>query len=213
MMNQEMQNYEIQVNTNVETVTVGSGARLFETLLWVPLVIPGLIFQACKVSAENYFHALEQKINNQASEIDNYLTQRVVVLQNCARLLDRAVDLDKTVYTTITELKFRPGMTDAERNQLSAALDNQWNNVSMLVEKYPDLRAHEALQEAMRQNLMLQKEVTAARTMFNDAVLAWNRAIFEYPAKRIVAAKHGYTTRIPFVASQKVRQQAEEVFF
>ena len=212
-MNQEMRNYEIQVDTNVETVTVGAGAKLFEALMWFPLVIPGLIFQACKVRAENYFNALKQKINNQASEIDNYLQQRVVVLQNCAKLLDRAIDLDKSVYTNITELKYRPGMSDAERNQLTLNLDNQWDNVHMLVERYPDLQAHDAIQEAMRQNLMLQKEITAARTLYNDAVYAWNSAIFQYPAKRIVAAKHGYTTRIPFVAPKKNIQQAEEVLF
>lgn len=212
-MDQEMRNYEIQVDTKVETVTVGAGAKLFEALLWFLFVIPGLIFQGCKVSAENYFNALKQKINNQASEIDNYLQQRVVVLQNCAKLLDRAIDLDKSVYTNITELKYRPGMSDAERNQLTLNLDNQWGNVHMLVERYPDLRAHDAIQEAMRQNMMLQKEITAARTLYNDAIYAWNSAIFQYPAKRIVAAKHGYTTRIPFVATKKNIQQAEEVFF
>lgn len=29
----------------------------------------------------------------------------------------------------------------------------------------------------------------------------------------IVAAKRGYTTRIPFIASKEVKQQAREVFF
>ena len=29
----------------------------------------------------------------------------------------------------------------------------------------------------------------------------------------IVAAKNGYTTRIPFVASQEIKQKAKEVFF
>lgn len=212
-MNQTTQNHEIQVDTTVQTVTVGTEAKVMEMVLWLLFILPGLIFQMCKLSAENYFNALEQKIRNQASEIDNYLEQRVMVLQNCARLLDRAVALDQSTFTKITELKYCGGMDDAARNQLSVELDNQWNNVHMMVERYPDLRAHDAIQEAMRQNLMLQKEITAARTLYNDTVYAWNSAIFQWPAKRVVAAKHRYTTRIPFVASKEVKQRATEVFF
>lgn len=212
-MNETTQNYEIQVDTKVETVTVGPGAKVMEVVLWLLFILPGLIFQMCKLHAENHFHALEQKIRNQASEIDNYLEQRVVVLQNCAKLVDRATELDQSVFTKLTELKYHANMDDAARNRLSIDLDNQWNQFHMLMEQYPDLRAHEAIQEAMRQNLMLQREITAARTLYNDAVLAWNREIFQWPAKRIVAAKHRYSTRIPFVASKGMKERANEVFF
>ena len=65
----------------------------------------------------------------------------------------------------------------------------------------------------MQQNLYLQREITAARELYNDSVNKWNRDIFEWPAKRIVAAKEGYTTRIPFIASKEIREAAREVFF
>ena len=53
-------------------VTVGWGSKLFEVLLWVPLIIPGLIFQFMKVNAGNYFSKLQQKLQHDASQIDNY---------------------------------------------------------------------------------------------------------------------------------------------
>ena len=37
--------------------------------------------------------------------------------------------------------------------------------------------------------------------------------IFEWPAKQIVAAKRGYTTRIPFSVSKEVKEKARGVFF
>ncbi len=59
---------------------------------------------------------LEQKLQQSASQIDNYLEQRVVVLQNTAKLVEKAVDLDKTVFTDIAKL--RSGNTgEAERNE------------------------------------------------------------------------------------------------
>ena len=65
-------------------VTVGIGSKIFEALLWIP-IIPGLIFQLMKVKADNHFQQLQQKIQHNASQIDNYLEQRVIVLQtiNC----------------------------------------------------------------------------------------------------------------------------------
>ena len=65
----------------------------------------------------------------------------------------------------------------------------------------------------MNQNAYLQKEITAARELYNDTVNQWNRDIYAWPTKMIVAARAGYTTRIPFTASQEVKQRAREVFF
>ena len=65
----------------------------------------------------------------------------------------------------------------------------------------------------MRQNSYLQQEITAARTLYNDTVTLWNISLYEWPTKMIVAAKKGYTTRIPFAASAEVKAKAREVFF
>jgi LemA protein len=81
------------------------------------------------------------------------------------------------------------------------------------VEAYPELKAHAAIADAMQQNSYLQKEITAARSLYNDTVNQWNRDIFDWPTKMIVAARAGYTTRIPFSVSSEVKQRAREVFF
>ena len=65
----------------------------------------------------------------------------------------------------------------------------------------------------MKQNMYLQREITAARELYNDTVNAWNRDIFAWPTKQIVAAKMGYTTRIPFIASKEIKEKAKGVFF
>ena len=65
----------------------------------------------------------------------------------------------------------------------------------------------------MQQNSYLQQEITAAREAYNDTVMQWNTAIFEWPTKMIVAAKAGYTTRIPFTASKEMKEKSESVLF
>ncbi|MBQ8447064.1 MAG: LemA family protein [Clostridia bacterium] len=192
-------------------VKVGVGSTIFEILLWILGIIPGLVFLIMKIKAKNYFQQLEQKIQRNASQIDNYLEQRVVVLQNCARLVDKAVDLDKTTFESIA--KYRSGASDEERNEVANRIDTASRSLNVAFENYPDLKAHKEIADAMQQNMYLQREITAARELYNDTINAWNRDIFAWPTKMIVAARNGYTTRIPFIASEEIKQQAKAVFF
>ena len=193
---------------------VGFGSKLFEIFLWICGILPGLIFLFMKISAQKHFDQLQQKIQRNASQIDNYLEQRVMVLQNCARLLDKAIDLDKSTFENIA--KYRSGMggdADAVRNELGGKIEDMSRNIHVAMESYPDLQAHREIADAMQQNMYLQREITAARELYNDTINQWNRDIFAWPTKKIVAAKNGYTTRIPFAASKEVKEQARAVFF
>ncbi len=194
-------------------VTVGVGSRIFEILLWVLGIIPGIVFLFMKVKAKNYFQQLEQKLQHNASQIDNYLEQRVMVLQNCARLLDKAIDLDKTTFENIAKYRSGGAKDDEARNEYAGQLDALSKSVNIAFENYPDLKAHGEIEDAMKQNMYLQREITAARELYNDTVNTWNRDIFAWPTKMIVAAKNGYTTRIPFIASEEIKQKAKDVFF
>ena len=193
-------------------VQVGWGSTLFEIILWVLGIIPGLIFLFMKISASNYFKKLQQKIQADASTIDNYLEQRVQILQNVAKLVEKSVDLDKDVMKTVAA--FRGGaIADGNRNVAAEQIDGAFARLFPQVEAYPELKAHLVIADAMQQNAYLQKEITAARSLYNDTVNQWNTDIYSWPTKMIVAARAGYTTRIPFSASAETKARAKEVFF
>ena len=195
-------------------VKVGKGSVAFEIILWCLGIIPGLVFLFMKINAKKYFQQLEQKIQHNASQIDNYLEQRVTVLSNCARLLDKAVDLDKSTYINIAKYRGGNGVeADEDRNEFASQLDAMQNNINIAFESYPDLQAHKEIADAMKQNMYLQREITAARELYNDTINTWNRDVYAWPTKQIVAARSGYTTRIPFIASQEIKQRANDVFF
>ena len=215
-LNPDVRDEGLDTNVIVKKIpaTVGAGSVVFEILLWVCGVIPGLVFLFMKIKAQKHFDQLQQKIQRNASQIDNYLEQRVIVLQNCAKLLDKAIDLDKTTLENIA--KYRSGNTennDDARNKLSGQVDDLSKNINVAVENYPELAAHREIADAMQQNMYLQREITAARELYNDTINEWNKDIFAWPTKKIVAAKNGYTTRIPFVASKEVKEKAKDVFF
>lgn len=223
-------------------VTVGFGSTLFEIALWVTIpvlvllyvlimgatlenpvlvgvvgcllgILPGVIFIFMKISARNYFQQLEQRIQAEASNIDNYLEQRVQILQNVVGLVDRAVDFDKDVMKAVAALRGSGSINSENRNEVSQQIDTAYARLFPQVEAYPELKAHNVIADAMQQNSYLQREITAARTIYNSRVTQWNTDIFAWPTKMIVAARQGYTTRIPFTASAATREMARSKFF
>ena len=199
-------------------VKVGWGSTLFEICLWLCGIVPGLVFLFMKISARNYLRKLQQKIQADASQIDNFLEQRVQILQNVAPLVDKAIDLDKDVMKAVAA--YRGGRApegtavgDALRNQVAGQIEAVCGRLFPQVEAYPELKAHQAIADALQQNSYLQKEITAARALYNDTIAQWNNDIFSWPTKMIVAARAGYTTRIPFTASAETKARAREKFF
>ena len=177
-LNPEIREEGLDTNVIVKKLPaeVGVGSKIFEIFLWLCGIIPGVIFLFMKISAQKHFDQLQQKIQRNASQIDNYLEQRVMVLQNCARLLDKAIDLDKSTFENIA--KYRAGNngdTDTARNEISGQIENIARNVHVAVESYPDLAAHREIADAMQQNMYLQREITAARELYNDTINEWNK--------------------------------------
>ncbi len=232
---------DIRVIDRQLPVEIGFGSTIFEIALWVTIpilvliyvalmgntlgnplmvgiigclvgILPGVIFIFMKISARNYFQQLEQRIQAEASNIDNYLEQRVQILQNVVGILDRAIDLDKDVMKAVAAL--RGGrLSDDTRSEVNAQVNTAFRSLFPQVEAYPELKAHNAIADAMQQNNYLQREITAARTVYNSRVTQWNTDIFRWPTKMIVAARQGYTTRIPFSVSAETRDMARSKFF
>ena len=173
---------DVNVIQKQVAVKVGVGSLIFQILLWVLGIIPGIIFTVMKIKAKNYLDKLQQKIQHNASQIDNYMAAS-------------------------------GAEGDEMRNAQQASLDNIANQINVAFEAYPDLKAHNEIADCMQQNSYLQKEITAAREVYNDTVLEWNSIIFQWPTYKIVAAKNGYTSRIPFAASKEMKDKARGTFF
>lgn len=221
---------------------VGFGSIIFQIALWVTIpvlvllfvlafgnvianpnliiivgcilgILPGVIFIFMKISARNYFLQLEQRIQAEASNIDNYIEQRVQILQNVVGLVERSVAVDTEVMTAVAALRSGGSINDENRGEINARVDVAFGRLFPQVEAYPELKSQNIIAEATQQNNYLQREITAARTVYNSRVTQWNTDIFRWPTKKIVASRQGYTTRIPFSIDNKTRERARTKFF
>lgn len=203
---------DINVINKQLTPKLTGGSKFLIILMWI-FIIPGIIFWFKTKNAKEQFKQLEQRIQHSASQIDNYLEQRVQIMQNVVGIVEKAISLDKEIMTTVAAYRggYNPQQVDKmeAQSQISAAM----RSINVQIEAYPELKSHASIANAMQQNSYLQKEITAAREVYNDAILKWNKNIFDWLVNLYVAVKEQYTTRVPFSVSKEVKEQARSKFF
>ena len=99
----------------------------------VGIIIPAYVYSTLK-KQESYFSQLEQRVQQSASQIDNYLEQRVIVLQNTVKLVEKAIDLDKSVFSEISKLRSGSTIKESERNDIQDKLDKVYRGLNIAVE-------------------------------------------------------------------------------
>ena len=182
-------------------------------ILWIAAFLPAVIYSVMKIQAKNYFMQLQQRIQASASTIGNYQEQRFEILKNVAGLVKQSIDLDKEVMTAVAAYRGGGAPDGGNLNENAQALERGFGRLFPQIEAYPELKAHAQIAEAMRQNSYLQREITAARDLYNQVVLIWNTEIYNWPVKQIVAARQHFTTKIPFSVSSAVIEGSKSTFF
>ena len=181
-------------------------------IAWICAFLPGGIYWIMKINARNYFMQLLQRIQSSASTIGNYQEQRYEILKNVVGIVQKAIDLDSDVMKAVSA--YRGGISpDAPLGEKDAVITRGFAALMPHIENYPQLQAHAAIADAMRQNSYLQKEITAARDLYNQHVLIWNTDIYAWPVKQIVAARMHLTTKIPFTVSKETIDGSKSTFF
>lgn len=222
---------DVNVIDKQKPVTIGWGSTFFEIILWFPLglllLIPPLVYLFKKIKARTYLEQLEQKINSFASTIQNQMEQRRIILKEAASLVANAANLEKETFIGLAEA--RSGNTTnqnhkSQENKTDDAVvqklhetawtgDRYLTGINVVFERYPELKSQNLIARALDQSNKLQREITAARDLCNDVIKRWNTEIFVWPTKRIVAARSGYTTRVPFSISSADKAEARSNFF
>lgn len=202
---------DVRVINKQLKVKTGAGSVVFEVALWVLGIIPGLIFAGLKVKAERVLNQLQQKLQHDASQIDNYLEQRVIILENLAALINKEMEFEKSTLESV--IAYRGGINPDQMNEAAQKIENVNTKIQAVFEQYPKLQSIAGVEKAMRDNDYLQREITAAREVYNDTVRQWNQLIYVWPTYKIVASRKGYTTRIPFSTTAEIRKKSREVLF
>ena len=186
------ESFSPNVVNNLGPVTA-TGTQKF--LFWLFVVLTfGIYYFTSSVKKVNYLNRLQNKINESASGIDIQLEKRFDTLTKLVDAVKNQVKFNKEVYENIA--MYRSGISNSgEGTNLSSkneAINKISNGIAMAFENYPDLGADGSIRKLMTEITIIEKEIAAARRLYNSDVTEFNSAIYNFPTN-VVVYKKGYS--------------------
>ena len=133
---------------------------------------------------------LRNRVKQAESGIDVYLNQRFDLIPNLVECVKAYSKHEQTIFIEITNL--RSAYTKQPSDIKSAEiLNNKMNQLIVVAEGYPDLKANEQYLNLQRTLTKLESRLQAARRIYNTEVTDYNNKIGVVPSN-IVAKLFGF---------------------
>lgn len=149
------------------------------------------------------------KKNNQVdfaySSVDVMLKKRSDLIPNVIAAVNKIMMHEKDLLERITELRTQINQQDTnneKRFELENEMGSLLGQVSVNMENYPELKSNENMLHLQRTLNETEEQISAARRMYNAAVVAFNTSIQSIPTN-MIAALSSYQPKTYFEASEQ----------
>lgn len=158
------------------------------TILVVILVI--LVILVLFVIVEyNMMVKLKKQMNNSYSVIDVYLQKRFDLIPNLVEVTKGYANYEKDILSKITE--YRTSYNQNKDKESLNKLNDEYNNLMLVVENYPDLKASEQFLQLQKSLSKVESELQAARRIYNTDTTKYNTKLSVFPSN-IIANIFGF---------------------
>ena len=197
------QSHNPVANNDLPVVTCSLGAKIG---FWFLVIITIGIFYIYKVTKRNEINRMQIEINEAASGIDVQLQKRYDTLTKLIDAVKQQIKFDKETLENITAL--RSGISNANSVEKDAMMQKVSARLAMTIENYPKLGADSSIASLMNESTMIEKEIAAARRLYNSTVTKFNSVIYTFPTN-VVISNMGIKGIPLFAASEQTRQDVK----
>ena len=155
------------------------------TILVVILVILVLFV----IVEYNMMVKLKKQMNNSYSVIDVYLQKRFDLMPNLVEVTKGYENYEKDILSKITE--YRTSYNQNKDKESLNKLNDEYNNLMLVVENYPDLKASEQFLQLQKSLSKVESELQAARRIYNTDTTKYNTKLSVFPSN-IIANIFGF---------------------
>lgn len=167
-------------------------------------VIVGLvvILGIALISMNNNLVSMEAEVDAELANIDTYLQRRADLIPNLVNTVKGYAAHEKEALDSVTEAraKLAGASTVEEKAEADSALTTALNNLLVIVENYPDLKASANFTQLADELAGTENRIATARRDYNDAVQSYNTAIRKFP-NSLIAGMFGFEQKEYFQAS------------
>ena len=155
------------------------------------------------ISANNNLVSMEAKVDAELANIDTYLQRRADLIPNLVNTVKGYAAHEQEAIDSVTQARanLAGASTVEEKAAADSALTTALNNLLVVVENYPDLKASANFTQLTDELAGTENRIATARRDYNDAVQSYNTAIRKFPTN-LVAGLFGFTQKEYFAASE-----------
>lgn len=183
------------------------------------LVIGGIVVGVVVViimmfaSTYNGLVSKEEEVDGKLADISVQLERRADLIPNLINTVKGYASHEKEVINSIT--KSREKLLDAddadEMAEANSELTTALNNLLVIVENYPDLKANTNFIQLQDELAGTENRIAVARKDYNDAVKSYNKTIKSFP-KNILAQMFDFDEKEYFEAKDSSSDVPEVSF-
>lgn len=149
----------------------------------IALIVILVILVLYVIITYNKFVTLKKQMNNSYSVIDVYLKKRFDLISNLVEVTKGYANYEQDVLTKITE--YRTAYNQHKDKDALNKLNEEYNNLILVVENYPDLKASEQFLKLQKSLIKVESELQAARRIYNSDTTKYNTKLNVFPSNII----------------------------
>ena len=167
----------------------------------VVIVIVGLSLGAYIISSRNNMVAKEVTIDEAWAQVQNVYQRRLDLIPNLVESTKGYMQLEKDIFEAIAEARsgINNAETPAELESATQELGSFIDDIKVVVEDTPELKASETVRDLMTQLEGSENRIAVERSRFNETIGDYNIYIRMFP-RNIIAGWFGFTEKEFFEA-------------
>ncbi|MES0340864.1 MAG: LemA family protein [Candidatus Humimicrobiaceae bacterium] len=167
----------------------------------VIIVIVGLSLGAYIISSRNNMVAKEVTIDQAWAQVQNVYQRRLDLIPNLVESTKGYMQLEKDIFEAIAEARsgINNAETPAELESATQELGSFIDDIKVVVEDTPELKASETVRDLMTQLEGSENRIAVERSRFNETIGDYNIYIRMFP-RNIIAGWFGFTEKEFFEA-------------
>lgn len=165
------------------------------------------------ISANNNLVSMETEVDAALANIDTNLQRRADLIPNLVNTVKGYAAHEKAAIDSVTEARanLAGASTLEEKAAADSALTAALNNLLVVVENYPDLKASANFTQLADELAGTENRIATARRDYNDAVQSFNTAIRKFP-NSLIAGLFGFDKKDYFQASDSAQDVPDVTF-
>ena len=155
------------------------------------------------ISANNNLVSMEAEVDAALANIDTNLQRRADLIPNLVNTVKGYAAHEQEALDSVTDAraKLAGASTVEEKAAADSELTAALNNLLVIVENYPDLKASANFTQLADELAGTENRIATARRDYNDAVRSYNTAIRKFP-NSLIAGMFGFAQKDYFQASE-----------